>query len=246
MATDSHQLAALESAIQSHADPQRAIEQQRYLKSPRQHLGLRVPELRRIVREWANDFHIQEPDQAWLLAEQLWQHPTYEYCAAAVELLAYRQRVVQIGDFAKIRSMLETAQTWALVDPLSTEVAGRFILREPEQEWGSTLDQWATDQSFWVRRSSMLSQMRHLRSPAADATRFFRYADSMLAEREFFIQKAIGWVLRDMSKSRPEEVAHWVAPRAHVLSTVALREAVKYLTPRQRAMIESNRNSAAQ
>ena len=53
----------------------------------------------------------------------------------------------------------------------------------------------------------------------------------MLEEREFFIRKAIGWVLREASKQRPDEVAAWVAPRSHRASGVTMREAVKYLEP---------------
>ncbi len=63
----------------------------------------------------------------------------------------------------------------------------------------------------------------------------------MLEEREFFIRKAIGWVLRDTSRRRPELVFDWLAPRAGRASGVTLREAVKYLTPEQRQAIERAR-----
>jgi 3-methyladenine DNA glycosylase AlkD len=69
-------------------------------------------------------------------------------------------------------------------------------------------------------------------NPFADAIETFaRYADGMLSEREFFIRKAIGWVLRETGKKRPELVAAWLAPRAHRASGLTVREAVKYLPP---------------
>ena len=61
--------------------------------------------------------------------------------------------------------------------------------------------------------------------------RFLTRADPMLEEREFFIRKAIGWVLRESSKRQPEAVAAWLAPRTHRASGVTMREAVKYLPP---------------
>ena len=61
-----------------------------------------------------------------------------------------------------------------------------------------------------------------------------RYADAMLDEREFFIRKAIGWVLRETSKRRPREVYDWLLPRARRASGVTMREATKYLSPEQR------------
>jgi 3-methyladenine DNA glycosylase AlkD len=59
----------------------------------------------------------------------------------------------------------------------------------------------------------------------------------MLGEQEFFIRKAIGWVLRETAKSRPDEVYEWLAPRIDRASGVTVREAVKYLDPEQRARL---------
>jgi 3-methyladenine DNA glycosylase AlkD len=56
----------------------------------------------------------------------------------------------------------------------------------------------------------------------------------MLDEKEFFIRKAIGWVLREVGKRRPAEVAPWLAPRTHRASGVTMREAVRYLAPDDR------------
>jgi DNA alkylation repair enzyme len=80
----------------------------------------------------------------------------------------------------------------------------------------------------------------------ASPKRFFRYADAMLDAREFFIRKAIGWVLREEGKRRPDEVYQWLAPRAGRASGVTVREAVKYLEPAQRdAVLAGYRGSAA-
>ena len=91
------------------------------------------------------------------------------------------------------------------------------------------LDRWAADGDFWIRRSAMLALLRDLRAGKGDPERFFRYADAMLEEREFFIRKAIGWILREMGKKRPELVEAWLAPRAHRASGLTLREARKSL-----------------
>lgn len=70
-------------------------------------------------------------------------------------------------------------------------------------------------------------------------TRFAAYADAMLEEREFFIRKAIGWVLREAGRERPNEVYAWLAPRTHRASGLTMREAVKYLRPAQQATLMS-------
>jgi 3-methyladenine DNA glycosylase AlkD len=93
---------------------------------------------------------------------------------------------------------------------------------------------WST--GLTCRRSSLLAELIPLRS-GADLAPFLRRADAMLEEKEFFIRKAIGWVLRETSKRRPELVFDWILSRAGRASGVTVREAVKYLAPEQRSAV---------
>lgn len=114
-----------------------------------------------------------------------------------------------------------------MVDPLSADVVGPLAERYPEL--GPALDPWAEDDDFWLRRSALLAPRRPLRRSDVDWDRFIRYADGMLDEREFFIRKAIGWVLREVGKKRPELVRDFLLARLPRVSSITLREAVKYL-----------------
>jgi 3-methyladenine DNA glycosylase AlkD len=97
------------------------------------------------------------------------------------------------------------------------------------------LDRWAADGDFWLRRSALLALLVPLRrGEEANFERFAVYADSMLAEREFFIRKAIGWVLRETAKRHPDLVVDWLTPRLHRASGVTIREAVRWLPAEQR------------
>ena len=78
-----------------------------------------------------------------------------------------------------------------------------------------------------------------MRRGGGDFERFSRYADAMLDEKEFFIRKAIGWVLRDTGKKRPDLVYDWILPRAHRASGVTLREALKPLSDEQRDAVRA-------
>ncbi len=84
----------------------------------------------------------------------------------------------------------------------------------------------------------MLALLVPLRRGDGDFDRFARYADAKLEEREFFIRKAIGWVLRDTSRIRPDLVYGWLLPRAAWASGVTLREAVKHLTHDQQVAVD--------
>ncbi len=97
----------------------------------------------------------------------------------------------------------------------------------------SLLDGWVEDPDFWVRRAALLSQLEPLKR-GASFDRFDRYADALLDEREFFIRKAIGWVLRESGKRDSDQVYKWLAPRIDRASGVTVREAVKYIEPHRR------------
>jgi 3-methyladenine DNA glycosylase AlkD len=96
-----------------------------------------------------------------------------------------------------------------------------------------------SDYDFWIRRSALLALLIPLRRGDGDFARFTRYADAMLDEKEFFIRKAIGWVLRDTALKRPTMVYDWLFPRAARASGVTLREAVKPMSPEQRVAVLS-------
>ena len=154
---------------------------------------------------------------------------------AAVELLDLHASLLRSGDIELIERLIRESKTWALVDGLAASVVGPLIERYPEL--GRTLDRWASDDDFWIRRSALLALLLPLRRGQGDFDRFSRYADAMLDERGFFIRKAIGWVLRETGRKQPDLVYAWLEPRAGRASGVTVREAVKYLSNGQRETI---------
>ena len=82
-----------------------------------------------------------------------------------------------------------------------------------------------------MRRSALLALLRGIRAGTPDLARFTRYAEPMLAEKEFFIRKAIGWVLREVSKKRPALVQAFMKEHGARASGLTRREATKYLPP---------------
>jgi 3-methyladenine DNA glycosylase AlkD len=235
MAIDARSAAdELEQRLSLVGTPERAKQEQRYLKSDLRHLGATVWQIRREVRSFAKERPDLSHSDLVALVEALWSEPVHERRMAAVFLLEGCPGLVGPGDLPLIERLIRESRTWALVDGLAGDVTGRLLVRHPEA--ASELDRWAADEDFWVRRAALLAQIEPLRNDAPFA-RFGRYADAMLDEKQFFIRKAIGWVLRETGKRRPNEVFEWLAPRAHRASGVTLREAVKYLEPEQRELL---------
>lgn len=218
----------IERELRAHADPDRAEHERAYLKSGLEHIGVRVPVVRATVERHAPG----DRDGVLALAGQLWSEPVHELRLAAVELLSMRVAVLESADLPLVELLLRGSRTWALVDHLAEKVAGGIVERDPAA--ATALDRWAADPDFWLRRSALLALLGPLRAGCGDVERFSRYADAMLDEREFFIRKAIGWVLRDIGRRRPELVDHWLGARPGRVPVLAVREAVKGLPESRR------------
>jgi 3-methyladenine DNA glycosylase AlkD len=227
----------IEAGLRRESDPARAEGEKRYLKSELEFIGVPTPVFRRVIKGELKSSQPLDREALLALVARLWANEVFELRAAAVELLHLRGSLLEPPDIEVVERLIRGSRTWALVDNLAAHVAGGLVERFPEL--GDTLDRWAQDGNFWVRRAAMLALLLPLRGGAGAFERFARYADAMLEEKEFFIRKAIGWVLREVSKKRPELVAEWLAPRMRRASGVTLREALKYLPPRSRRALAS-------
>lgn len=248
----------------------RAKKERDYLKSDLIHYGVGVPGTRAVVREALRSADL-EHDAIIELAELLWASvdtvatstleatgslegtdrsssapeshshlvPVYECRSAATMVLIQTRHHLGAGDSEFFERLLRQARTWAIVDPLAGDAIGP--LAENDAEFAPVLERWAIDEDFWIRRSALLAHLRPLREGRGDFDRFSRFADAMLEEKEFFIRKAIGWVLRDTARKRPDMVFDWMLPRADRASGVTMREVVKRLPPEQREELLARR-----
>ena len=215
---------AIEARLREVGTPKRAVGEKAYLKSDLDFLGATVWDVRAAVKALGPAL-----DHVDLIAEveALWASPIFELRMAAVMLLERFVGKLGPDDLPLLERLVRDSRTWALVDGLAGDVLGGLVVAQPDA-MSAELDRWASDGDFWVRRSSLLAEVRPIRQ-GAPMDRFLARADAMLDEREFFIRKAIGWVLREAGKRRPAEVAAWLAPRTGRASGVTMREAVKYL-----------------
>jgi 3-methyladenine DNA glycosylase AlkD len=234
--TDIEALAeAIDAELRAAGSPERAEKEKAYLKSELLHYGTSVPAIRAVAKATARRHPDLGHHELIALVDALWARPVHERRMVSVELLDLFGDRLGPGDAAMLERLLRESRTWALVDGLAASVVGP--LAERHTALGAVLDRWAADSDFWLRRSALLALLKPLREGRGDFARFGRYADAMLDEREFFIRKAIGWVLRDTGRKRPDLVYDWLLPRAARASGVTIREAVKPLSATQRAAI---------
>jgi 3-methyladenine DNA glycosylase AlkD len=218
---------SLKQRLRKAGTVERAVKEKAYLKSDLEFYGVTVPAIRKIVRtEIKMHVGFDRPDLIDVV-EQLWENEVHELRKAAVEVLELKVDLLESRDLPLLERLIRESLTWALVDNLAACVVGPLHARESIVQ--EEMNRWATDSNFWIRRSSLLVHLLPLRKGEGDFDCFTRYADTMLEEKEFFIRKAIGWVLRETGRTRPGLVADWLEPRLCRAAGLTVREAVKHL-----------------
>lgn len=181
--------------------------------------------------------------QVRALVRALWATKNHEMRSAGIALLELHQEALGGRDLPLLETLLRASRSWAYVDWLCTRIVAPIVEREPSRR--RVLARWARDPDFWIRRSALLSLLPALRRGEGDFALFERLAVPMLDESEFFVRKAIGWILRDVSHRRPEVTAAFVRRHARRLSSVTWREAAKYIPAADRAAVEAVRAARA-
>lgn len=223
----------IEDRLRAVGRPERAAQEKAYLKSSLEFAGATVPQTHRVVKDMIGEHGPPSHDTVIAAVKDLWKRELFECRMAAVDFLELSVDRLTQADLVEIEALLRNSMTWALVDGLAASVVGVMLRRHPEI--GADLDRWVSDPDFWVRRSSLLALLDGIRRGEPDLDRVARYSDQLLDESEFFIRKAIGWVLREVGKRDPRFVIDWLSPRADRASGVTMREAVKYLPEDERA-----------
>ena len=226
--------------------PARATHERAYLKRPDwRFLGVPVPAIRREAKAWLRAHRGVSSTEAWTVVGALWdQRPVvYEGRKLAVTLLESAPRLVTPLHAAMVERMLRESGTWALVDSLAGSLLGPIVHADP-CAWRPLTSPWADDPDVWMRRSAILLHLLPLRRGEGDWRGFTALAERRLGDPEFWVRKALGWVLREAGKPDPERVAAWISPRAGALSGLTFREATRRLPSELRTALQAARDQA--
>jgi len=221
----------IRAELARHADPARAAGQQRYMKSTMPYRGLTAPQLTAVLRPILADpgFRIADRDGWEATIRTLWDEVAYReewYAAIALARCRTYRPWVDSDSMPLWRHLVVTGAWWDVVDEVATHLVRDVLEGSPEVE-GLRLREWATDEDLWVRRSAIICQVG--RKERLDQELLADVIEPNLADRDFFIRKAIGWALRDNARVAPDWVRAFVDAHAGELSGLSRREATRHL-----------------
>jgi 3-methyladenine DNA glycosylase AlkD len=221
---------AVRRELAAAADPAKAPGMQAYMKSAMPYHGVQAPAQRRIFRAVFADHPIASfaAWQATVLA--LWReagHREERYAAVAlVSDRRYRAHRTSMEALPLYRELITTGAWWDLVDPVATHPLTE-LLAERRAPMTRELRGWSRAPDLWLRRAAIICQVNA--KAGTDLELLYACIEPNLAERDFFIRKAIGWALRASARTDPDEVAGYVRANQRRLSPLSRREALKHL-----------------
>lgn len=206
------------------ADARQARGMAAYMRDQFPFLGIKSPQRRELLRAFLKEYGLPTPQEAPAVARALWQQPHREQQYNGLDILIRLQKKLE-PDFVPVLEWLITNKSWwDTVDGLAGNVAGTIFARFPDAQ-ESAVQRWRSLEDIWLRRTTLLHQLKY--KVKTDVPLLFSLIEQNRQDPEFFIQKAIGWALREYSKTDAAAVRRFVAQTA--LTPFAEREALKWL-----------------
>jgi 3-methyladenine DNA glycosylase AlkD len=218
-------VADLQLRLRQAADPGRAGSMQAYMKTDQPFYGIQAGPRRRLFRQ-AHSAHPLTSRRAWELAvRRLWGGARREDMYQALELVEAYPAYLDGASWPLLEELVKSATHWDTLDWIAAKLVGALV--RLDRSFESSLIAWWSSERMWVRRASLLAHLHH-----KGETNTGLLASTILAladDPDFFIRKAIGWVLREYAKTDPAWVREFVDDHQGRLSPLSQREARKRL-----------------
>ena len=211
-----------------HADPSKAAPMKRYMRDQFEYLGIKVPEMGKLLKQHIHEHGLPPLADLDLILRDLWALPEREFQYVSNGLLEKYEEQLPPEFIETLEYLLVTKSWWDTVDTIAAGTLGVHFKRYPKVR-KKYLAKWRKSDNFWLRRATILFQLGY-----KEDTDFELLCDIIrenLGSQEFFINKAIGWALRQYTRIDPQGVRNFVA--ATPLHPLSAREALKWLEKRK-------------
>ena len=216
-------LADLLEELEAVKDPHKATPMEAYMRYQFSFLGIAAPERNALYKKY---FPSAKKTKLidWDFVDTCWEKEPREYQYVAANYLKAMQSYLTENDLPKLERLVVTKSWWDTVDILD-RVVGSLVANHPELE--EVLLKWSLSDNIWLRRVAIDHQL--LRKENSNVQLMEKVLLNNLDQTEFFINKAIGWALRDYSKTNPEWVASFIEKNKERMTDPSIKEASKYL-----------------
>ena len=206
-------------------NPSNAAKQKAYLRNQFEFYGLTSPESRVIQKPFLVTTFLPPKANCFEIVQILWNKPQREYQYFAQELAFKFRKKVEIEDIQLFEYMILNKSWWDTVDFIAANLVGNYFKVFPKQIPFYT-EKWLASNNMWLQRTAIIFQLKYKQQ--LDTALLSTTIQQLVGSKEFFINKAIGWALREYSKTNPIWVLKFV--EENKLHSLSEREATRLLS----------------
>lgn len=199
---------SLENAFQENSNPENAFAMAKYMQNHFPFFGIKTDERRQIFKDIYKENNREVIENPREIALKLYSKPQRELHYCAIEILIkqlkenYKKEDIQL-----IEKLITTNSWWDSVDTIAKNILGEYLLEFP-METSKATEHFSNSENMWLNRSAILFQLGYKQKTNFDLLK--SECNKHKNSEEFFIQKAIGWALREYGKIKPEMVKNFV------------------------------------
>ena len=206
-----------------HKNEEQAQRMSKYMLNKFEYIGIKTPERRKIFKNFFSEYKNEEKID-WEFVNKCWENKYREFQYVAADYLKNMKDKLTINDIPKFKRLILEKSWWDTIDNLDMTI-GALALKDSNVN--KILLEWSIDENIWLRRIAIDHQL--LRKEKTNTELLEKILKNNLGQAEFFINKAIGWALRDYSKTNPERVKNFIEENKEKMAKLSIKEASKYL-----------------
>ncbi|NOI79588.1 DNA alkylation repair protein [Vibrio tubiashii] len=220
--------ASVKTALEPLANHDNALQMKSYMRGQFQFYGIQSTQRREALKSLFAKQQLPSDKELPVIVKELWQLPEREFQMIAVDLLIKRKKLLPATFLTELEWLITSKSWWDTVDMLATHIAAALFSHHPKETL-EYLERWRHSDNIWLRRTAILYQLKFKQQ--TDEKRLFETIKENQTDNEFFIQKAIGWALREYSKTNATAVVEFIEQQG--ISGLAKREGLKWLSNRK-------------
>ncbi|HRU52829.1 MAG TPA: DNA alkylation repair protein [Planctomycetota bacterium] len=213
----------LKKKFEKNRNNDNAINMATYMRNLFLFYGLPTPKRRTLYKQFLKEEKSKKIID-WDLLDKCYEDEYREFQYFVIDYLAIMQKILKFEDIPRIKKYIKTKQWWDTIDSLNRIVGNIAFV---DERINDLMIEWSINEDFWVRRIAIVHQL--CRKDKTNTQLLEKILVNNLESPEFFINKAIGWSLRDYSKTNPEWVRNFIETYKDKMDKLSIREASKYL-----------------
>ena len=210
-------------ALKAFANPDKAPGMKAYMKNQFEYLGVQSPSMRQALNPLLEK-HTTAEAIDWEFVDKCWADPHRELQYAALSYLGRNEKLLNRTHIPRLKELILQKSWWDTVDTI-VHLVGAIVQKDPELK--ALMVEWSQDENMWIRRTAIEHQLSLKMKTDTELLEVILVNN--FGSKEFFINKAIGWALRDYAWSNPDWVRGFIERHRSQMAPLSIREGGKHI-----------------